>query len=332
VSAARALLVAGALGLLAGCGGSQRPVEPVARGNPFAYDQRAPLQARASTVPTAALPAVLGVSLSPAALQTAASLDVQRVSYRTFDGTRVPGLLAVPRNVPVRGCLIYQGGIGQTKEDSAIIWPGAAAIGLATFAIDARDTGSRGGIARLERDIRSPAGIRRDVVDTVIDWRRGIDYLERQPVCHHNIGYLGSSFGGIVGALLAGSDTRVRAAVLMNLGATWQEALTATQLLLPGFSRQPAALDAALHQLTPLDAAAWVPRIAPRAVMLVNGTQDPYVSPADAAALASAARAPKVVLNYDGNHFPFSGPWASQVGSGIIAFLQRYLVEPASQG
>ena len=49
-------------GLLAACGGTKRAI-PIALGDPFAYDRHAPLRVRTTTVPTAQVSALLGVSL-----------------------------------------------------------------------------------------------------------------------------------------------------------------------------------------------------------------------------------------------------------------------------
>ncbi len=237
---ARAALLAAlglcAGGLLAGCGGGHRQPDPRPPANMFPDNARAPLHATVTAVP----------SLS------GDGVTVQAIHYTTFDGTRVPALLALPQRVRARGCLIYQGGIGMTKEDSRPLWPGAAALGLATFTIDPRDTGARGSVAELAQAVRSPAAIRSAYVGTVRDLRRGLDYLFTRPECHRNIGYLGTSFGGAVGAMLAGSDHRVKAVVLTSIGATFAQALTAPGTpLLPGVAGEPTALDAALKVLDP---------------------------------------------------------------------------------
>jgi pimeloyl-ACP methyl ester carboxylesterase len=301
-----------ATGSLAGCGGGGHAQPPPRRdGNPFPDNPRAPLDATVT-----ADPALSGDGV-----------NVQAVSYTTFDGTRVPALLAVSQRVRPRGCLVYQGGIGQVKELSRFLWPGAAALGLATFTIDPRYTGARGSAAELDQAERTPAAIRTEIVDSVRDLRRGLDYLESRPECHGDIGYLGTSFGGILGAALAGDDRRVRAVVLTSIGATFAEALTIPgSPLAPGVASDPPALAAALALLDPLNPSGWVARIAPRPVMLVNGTNDPYVPPIDAYDLARAARPTKVVLSFDGGHNPFVGPWAPAVANRVAAFLVEYLL------
>ncbi len=311
-----AALALSAAATLASCGGGHAAPDPRPQRSLFPDDSRAPLHARA--VPDAGL--------------SGNGVTVQAISYTTFDGTRVPALLAIPQRVRPRGCLVYQGGIGMTKEDSRPLWPGAAALGLATFTIDPRDTGARGSVAELAQAVRSPAAIRAAYVDTVRDLRRGLDYLETRPECHHNIGYLGTSFGGALGAMLAGADSRVKAVALTSIGATFAQALTVpSSPLLPGIAGHPQLFASALTVLDPLNPATWVALISPRPLMLLNGTQDPYVQSAAASALAEAAREPKVIVTFPGGHNPFGAPGttpaqAASNADQVAAFFTRYLL------
>src|SRR5205823_5734997 len=93
--------------------------------DPFAYDRTRPLR-----------PVVVDRGRR-------GDVRVQRVTYTAADGERVPALFAVPRGGTARGCLMYQGGLGTTKETAAPLWPGLAGLGLATFTIDPRYIGAR---------------------------------------------------------------------------------------------------------------------------------------------------------------------------------------------
>lgn len=260
-------------------------------------------------------------------------VTVQAINYTAYDGSQVPALFAYPGNS--RACLMYQGGIGQPKE--AAFQPGglaagAAKLGLATFSIDPRDTGARGSTALLEHDVTSSHMIRAVIVNTVSDLRRGLTYLEAQPQCHDKIGYLGTSFGGVLGALLAGSDPRIGAVVLTSIGATWQQALSVPNTpLLPGTANDPKAFAAALHILDPLNPEAWVGKIAPRPVMLLNGTSDPYVAQLDSADLAKHIGDPKVIVFFNGGHNPFGAPGTSPAQAAtnanrVASFLVKTLL------
>lgn len=304
---ARVVLLGLVLGtLVAGCGGGSEPKKVT---DPFAYDRRAPLH------------------LETQSLGRQGDVDVRRVTYTSFDGARVPALLAVPRGQPSSGCLIYQGGVGQPKETAKALWPGAAALGLSTFTIDLRATGERGSTGEVKTILGSAGKIKRTLRDDVVDLRRGLDVLARRPECKGRVGYLGTSNGGVLGALLAGRDRRVKAVALTSLGATFKAALVQSDLILPGVGGDPARLAAAVRTLSPYDPARWVRRIAPRPVMLVNGSDDPYVAPVDARNLAAAAHEPKQVVTFPGGHDPFAGPEGKRVAARIGDFFVRELID-----
>src|SRR5262249_52332908 len=137
------------------------------------------------------------------------SVRVEQITYTSVDGTDVPALLAVPTATRAHGCLVYQGGYGQTKDQYPELRAAAAQLGLATFTIDARNTGARGNADKLLAALRTPEALVQMLNDTVVDLRVGLDYLENRPECHHGIAYLGTSFGGVLGALLAPRDHRI---------------------------------------------------------------------------------------------------------------------------
>jgi fermentation-respiration switch protein FrsA (DUF1100 family) len=295
------------VGLCASCGDAPRQKQP----DPFAYDRTRPLR-----------PVVV-------ARERGYGLSVKRITYTGADGGRVPALFALPRGEKTQGCLIYQGGLGATKETAAPFWPPAAALGLATFTIDPGYTGARARKAdSLARVLRDPDRIVAMLRGDVVDLRRGLDYLEGRPECRRNIGYLGTSMGALLGALLAGDDERVHATVLTSVPATWREALLYNgDLLLPGIAQRPRELEMALRKLRAFDAARWVAKISPRPVMLVNGRRDPRVPVVDALNLAAAASDPKTIVFHDGGHDPFAPPSGDQVASRVAGFLLNELAD-----
>jgi pimeloyl-ACP methyl ester carboxylesterase len=310
--AATALLAAavGAIAL-AGCGHSGAARSPTTRPPVGVYD--------AQVVQT----------------RTDGLVQAQRVEYTTFDGTRVPALFAVPLGGRTQACLIWENGLGSTKEQSEAYWQGAARIGLATFSIDLRDHGQRGTLPELLRVIRSPAALAALVTGTVRDLERAVTYLDTQPECHHEVAYAGLSLGGIIGTLLTAMDPNVNAAVLMSVPATWNAIIFSTadvdelrSAFLPGVSTHPAQLQAALRILSPLDPGRFVCRIAPRPLLILSGRQDPVVPPSTARVFQADACRPKTIINYTGGHLPLNGPSASSNAGAIAAFLFSHLVDP----
>ena len=256
---------------------------------------------------------------------------IQTITYRSsFDASNVTALVATPRGGSSRGCVIWQYGLGSTKQDSSRVWQSLALLGLTTVSIDLRDHGARAtSPTQLQQVIRDPSSIARMIRGTVADLHSAIDYLEKQPYCWRNVAYAGVSLGGIIGTLLAATDHRVKAAVIMSTPATFRDVLTTPgDPLAPGLADQPAKLAAALRILAPLDPARYIGQISPRPVMILGGLQDRTVTAPDWGALEAAAREPKTILNYRGGHDPTSGPAAAANGQAIASFLLRYVVEP----
>ena len=258
---------------------------------PFAYDVAAPLD-------------VTERPLTPPAFAT-----FTHVTYRSFDGEVVPASFLVPRFVtgPVP-CVVVGHGLGGTKEIAiALYGEMLVRAGYAVFAIDARFHGERMSPATADLS-RDPQLVRSLFQDTVVDLRRGIDYLEQQPACTPGgVGLIGISMGGFHGALLAGTDTRVEAPILLFSGADWRTWLSTARRELSAVlvsPDDPAALDTLVSVIDPIDPARWVGNITPRPVLMVNGDADDIVPPAAAGALYAAAREPKTALSYQGGHSP----------------------------
>jgi cephalosporin-C deacetylase-like acetyl esterase len=252
------------------------------------------------------------------------AVEVQEVQYKSFDGDTVPAILARPRNLqaPYR-CLVFQGGLDYTPTEGFFLQNPLIAGRYEVLSIEPRFSGSRI-TSKVEAFAaqHDPNVLAQLIRATVIDLRRGIDYLESRPDCKQGgVGYIGISFGGILGSLLAGADSRVQAPALIAAGGNWRILLKGTDLVLPGVEDQPARFDAALQALAPLDPDRWVPRISPRPVLMINGRHDHTVVPPAAMALHAAAGQPKKVVWYAGGHDPFTGPWAKRVTATLTAWL-----------
>ena len=304
-------LVTGCL-LLTGCGGGS---SVRVRKDPFAYDPSQPLLVR-----------LVGTD-------TRGPDDVTTLTYAAADKTQVPALFALPSGSKATGCLMFQPGVGAPKQSAASIWPTAAGLGLAVFTIDPRYTGARAEAATtLEQVLSSPQRLISFLRSDVVDLRRGLDYLERQASCHHNIGYLGIGVGANLGVLLAGEDSRIGAAILCSLGATWRAALFYSPRGVQAITNDPAQAAAAAAELAPFNPEQWIPKIAPRPVMIVAGLSDPVIAPVDALDLAAAAGEPKALVLHAGGQNPFAGPSGPAVASQVETFLRRTLLheQPAT--
>jgi len=146
----------------------------------------------------------------------------EKVIFRNGPDDVVPGYLYLPLSgsAPYPCVLALHPGGGQKEwvsgKDLDIVGKG-----IAVLALDAQYHGERRkpGIdsrmrALLEKGM--PYLTRQMVIETVISYRRGMDYLaSRSDVDTSRIGLIGGSFGAHVGFLLTSVDHRVKAAAFV---------------------------------------------------------------------------------------------------------------------
>jgi len=307
-----ALLALGALAA-SGCGiaaaaASQATAPPPGFEASFDYDRSAPL------APTAALQAQTDL------------VRIEKVTFRGADGSRVPALLALPKRAAAPfPCLVEGHALTSSKDEVFAEKAEAYATrGVAIFALDARYHGERkAGIGPLRAAARLDT-LHRLFRLTVIDMRRGLDYLAERGICDPSrLGYEGRSMGGFMGSMLIGADTRIKAAVLLVSGADWRTYFSKSYALLGGPLRGR-ALDDAVRKMASLDPKYWIARASGRPVFMAAGRRDDLTPLASALALHRAARQPKQALVYDGGH-DLEEPYGTRVSRASAAFLKRYL-------
>lgn len=233
-----------------------------------------------------------------------------RITYRSAHGLRVTASLAHPKPetdelIPV---LLLVHGLGGSRKDFREYEKVFVGAGYALFAIDAPGHGERRSEGEAPEFFgRHPYATRDLLIQAVIDCRRAIDYLSRtKQFDAKRIGYIGTSMGGKVGALLAGVDDRVQAPVLVVAGGDWKKMLESSKL--PSVRKirddDPKKVEEYLRALDPVDPCRWVGRISPRPVLMINGDADSIVPPESNKALHAAAKEPKKVVWYKGDHMP----------------------------
>jgi dienelactone hydrolase len=222
-------------------------------------------------------------------------------------GDRVPGRLLLPPEG--RGpfpLVLLQHGAGGSKESPYLDASGGpwARRGLAVACIDFPLHGARADqkIAALLPEGREPRGPNGAALafefarQAVIDLEHTLDALASlDEIDSERIAYAGFSLGALLGAAFCALDPRPRAAALA----------------LGGAGLGPAALDSSRY----------VPRIAPRPVLLVNALHDEVVPRAAAEALFAAAREPREQLWFDGTHDHLPGAALK----AMWEFLARHL-------
>ena len=153
----------------------------------------------------------------------------EKIVFTGIRDSRVPAYLAVPTNgkgpfpcvVQMHG---YTGNKGEWYVDDSYYSGGKVtkaliAAGYAVFSIDAQYHGERLAFNDYETagTLNNPGHIHRlydMIVQTVVEYRRGIDYLETRPEIDANrIGVFGYSMGGMTAFLLTGCEPRVKTTV-----------------------------------------------------------------------------------------------------------------------
>jgi fermentation-respiration switch protein FrsA (DUF1100 family) len=214
-------------------------------------------------------------------------------------------------------------GLGQNKTALSILWGPFIKAGYAVFSIDAQYHGDRKPKVPVDLFGLSVYSTRDMLIQTVVDLRRGIDYLEtRKDVDPTRIGYAGFSMGGILGTLVCAVDERIKAPILALAGGDWKLMFENTKL--PNAERarkeHPTEAAAGVDVLDPVDPIHWVARIAPRPILFINGDHDTVVPVVCAKELQDTAAMPKEVFTYKGDHVPTFAEFP-RVVSKMIAWL-----------
>ena len=230
------------------------------------------------------------------------------VRYRGANGEPVPGLLTLPAGRGRVPCVLLLHGLGGSKGDMFLPGQLLAARGYASLAIDIAEHGERPRPSPASPPSRRPlADLRRAAAQTVVDLRRGVDFLQTRPeIDAGRIGFLGISLGGILGGVFAAEEPRIRATVLWSAGGDWGRLITQSRHRFAQRLRGQGANGAAAigAELADVDPARLAGRIAPRPLLMIHGTKDTVVPPACAEALYGAAGQPKRLILLPGGHIP----------------------------
>lgn len=174
----------------------------------FEYDRGVPLDAR-----------VVGTKKTETYVR-------EKIVFSGADGERVPGYLAVPvSGTEPHPIVLLLHGFTDSKEgwwedDSygkgGLVSSGLLEKGFSVLTLDARKHGER----LWRNDYKSPWGMIEEgrwidyrdlLMDTVIDYRRALDYLAtRADIDTSRVGVLGYSSGGTMPMQLAAVDDRIR--------------------------------------------------------------------------------------------------------------------------
>jgi dienelactone hydrolase len=229
---------------------------------------------------------------------TANGVEVSALTFASPDGGSATGLLFDPvgRAGPRPGIVLMHGAPGSARA-MAGHGLGLAAHGAVVVAIDAPFARRSGPWLRFTPDDRA------EQIQLIKDLQRAVDVLRTRPnVDPQRIAYIGISYGGAMGALFAGIERRLKAAVLVVADGGLVSHSTGPEDA--GFmsSLSCAARSDWFRAMVPIEPIRFIPHAAPTPLLLQNGRLDNLVPPADAEALHAAAPASATIRWYSAGH------------------------------
>jgi dienelactone hydrolase len=246
----------------------------------FAYNANAPLD------------------LEKAVESTNGGVETSAISFSSPDGGSVTGLLFDPvtREGQRPGIVLLHGMPGNARGMAGLglLLAQHGAVAIAVDAPFARRGGS---------PVQFTAEDRAEQIQLIKDLQRAVDVLRARPnVDDERIAYLGISYGGAMGALFAGIERRIKAAVLVVGDGGLVSHFTG-----PEDASFMAGLPCAtrvswFQEMAPIEPIRFIAQASPTALLLQSGRSDNLVPVADAQALHAAASQPKTILWYDAGH------------------------------
>jgi len=233
----------------------------------------------------------------PPAIEIAGTdVSVSDLTYRTAPERWVRAYLVAPAgDGPWAAILFLHPGLGSRATFLAEAVT-LARMGAASLLVDApwaADTAASWGQA-----VTDPEEAVREYTRTVIDLRRGIDLLVAQPIVDPDrIGFVGHSVGALFGAVLAGVDRRLSAAVLMTGTGRFVDVAAVN---LPDL--QGEKFEHYRRTLAELDPAVWVGRAAPTPLFFQAALRDEFFTEEQAREFFERAGDPKTLEWYDAGH------------------------------
>jgi dienelactone hydrolase len=275
-------------------------------------EKPAPATAKAPAEPAPLAPALLALfdydrklplDLQENSTTAKDGYDLIDLSYASPLGGRVPAHLFRPHGEgPWAGMQIMHGMPG-SHSDSFVhaLGPRYARAGALCLAISAPWARVAEGehmemITGTEQD-------RRNQIQLIVDLRRGFDVLlSFKAVDPTRLGYVGGSYGGAMGGLLAGVEKRVRAYALM----VGDGGLVAHRTG-PDDEGRPREMSDEQWQrwvawMEPIEPIRFVGRAAPARLLFQNGRTDEVVPMVDGLAFQAAGSVPKTCIWYPDGH------------------------------
>jgi uncharacterized protein len=246
----------------------------------FAYDVTAPL------------------NLQKTVESTKSGVETSAISFSSPDGGSATGLLFDPvTRSSLRPGIVLMHGMPGTAGSVAAYAQQLAEQGAVVIAIDA-PFARRAGLP-----VQFTAQDRTEQVRLIRDLQRAVDVLRaRVNVDGDRIAYVGFSYGGAMGALFAGIERRLDAAVLVVADGGLVSHFTGPEDLAYMASLSCATRVDWFRAMAPVEPIRFIAHASPTPLLLQSGRLDNLVPVADAQALQAAAPQSTTVRWYDAGH------------------------------
>lgn len=246
--------------------------------------------------------------------------------FRSVNDQTVPVSVRLPKGVAKAPVILYLHGLGGNRDDATSLL--AAMLcprGIALVSIDAQYHGDRKVEGRQIISTDVPGTIQA-FRQTIIDQRRALDYIASRPdLDSDRVVLIGASMGAIMGSIVAGLDSRIKAALLVVGGGDLVGLLSNSEIGEAQELRRQigGSLEPYRDALAFIEPTLFVGHIAPRPVYMLNGRQDKIVPAANGQALFDAAKEPKSIVWYDSEvamgHMPPLDVLGKQIGDFLAA-------------
>lgn len=280
------------------------------------YEEGRPLFEYDTTLP-------LNVTEQPAGQFPAVHADVYDISYDSPASGRVPALLVLPAAAGPHPAVIFQHGMPGQRDHLLGRALDMAHAGVAGILIDAPHARS----PRLGPGV-NPVNFteqdRAEQIQLIVDLRRAVDLLQARPeIDPGRIGYLGVSYGGAMGGLLAGVEDRIGAFVLVVGDGGLVAHFTGPEYGGRELERlDSAARDAWLAAMEPIEPIYYVGSAA-APVLFQSGERDDVVPPIDGARYHAAGNDLSEVSWYNAGHGSVRPPSATRCAGSGSGFASR---------
>ncbi len=223
-------------------------------------------------------------------------ISVHDISYASLADGRISAYLARPKGKgPFAGIIFVHPGPGDRSSflDEAITLAKMGAVSLLINAPWAYPEFGERAMKMTAKDFRSM------FIQTTMNIRRGVDLIQSLPnVDAKRIGYVGHSFGALLGGALSGVEKRIKAYVLMAGTGSFTDVAV---LNMPDLKGE--LLDEYRETMEPIDPINYVRHAAPAALFFQFGLQDAFFPKEKFLEYYEAGSDPKSIQWYEADHY-----------------------------